>query len=112
MFKKYVPDRGDVVWIDFDPQAGHEQRGHRPALVISKKLYNKNTNLALFCPITSKEKGFSFEVPLPSDAMITGVVLSDQVKNLDWKARKAEYVFSLPEDVMNEILIRVRALLD
>ncbi len=112
MLKKYVPDRGDVVWINFDPQAGHEQKGNRPAVVISRKIYNRGTSLALLCPITSKIKGFPFEVPMPSDSKITGVVLSDQVKNLDWKARKVEYIFNLPDNVIEEVLTKTRTLLD
>ncbi len=86
----FVPDRGDVVWLAFDPQTGHEQSGRRPALVLSPKAYNAKTNLALFCPVTSRIKGYPFEVNLPTDGKITGAILSDQIKSLDWKMRRRE----------------------
>jgi mRNA interferase MazF len=78
-----VPDRGDVVWLEFDPQAGHEQAGHRPAVVLSPRAYNQKSGLALFCPITSRIKGYPFEVVLPPDLPVQGAVLCDQVKSLD-----------------------------
>ncbi|HTG17989.1 MAG TPA: endoribonuclease MazF, partial [Blastocatellia bacterium] len=84
----YSPDRGDIVWIDFSPQAGHEQAGRRPALVVSPGAYNKKVGLAILCPITSQVKGYPFEVALPDDLPIQGVVLSDQAKSLDWRARR------------------------
>jgi mRNA interferase MazF len=83
VIKKYLPDRGDVVWLDFSPQTGHEQQGKCPAVVLSPQAYNKKTGLALFCPITTKEKGHPFEVKIKA-GKINGVVLSDQVKSLDW----------------------------
>jgi len=87
--KRYVPERGDVVWLNFTPQAGHEQAGHRPALVLSPAAYNGKTGLMLCCPITSQVKGYPFEVRLDAGADAQGVVLSDQVKSLDWQARQA-----------------------
>ena len=89
MVKRYVPDRGDIVWLNFTPQAGHEQAGHRPALVLSPAAYNGKTGLMLCCPITSQVKGYPFEVRLDAGADAQGVVLSDQVKSLDWQARQA-----------------------
>ena len=85
----YVPARGDLVWLEFNPQAGHEQAGHRPALVLSPQEYNRRVGLALVCPVTSQVKGYPFEVVLPSGLPISGAVLSDQMKSLDWKARRA-----------------------
>jgi len=88
MVNDYVPDRGDIVFIQFNPQSGREQAGRRPALILSPASYNKKVGLALICPITNKEKGYPFESKLPEDLEVQGVVLSDHVKSLDWKARK------------------------
>ena len=108
----YVPERGDAVWISFTPQAGHEQAGRRPAVVLSPKSYNQKVGLAIFCPITNQIKGYPFEVMLPKEAGVTGVILSDQVKSLDWRVRKAEYIGSMPEVVINEVLAKLGILLD
>ncbi|MGD8778594.1 MAG: type II toxin-antitoxin system PemK/MazF family toxin [Ignavibacteria bacterium] len=89
--KQYIPDCGDIVWLMFNPQPGREQSGRRPALVISPAVYNGKTNLAIFYPVTSRVKGYPFEVKLPGDIEISGVILSDQTKNLDWKTGEAEY---------------------
>jgi mRNA interferase MazF len=91
------------VWINFDPQAGHEQAGHRPALVVSPASYNGKVGLALVCPITRQAKGYPFEVHLPSDSTVSGVVLADQVKSLDWRVRKATYRGRAPEVVTAEV---------
>ncbi len=96
----YVPERGDVVWIHFNPQAGHEQAGRRPALVISPAGYNGRVGLALLCPITSQVKGYPFEVAVPEGLRVSGVVLSDQVKSLDWRARRVDFVERVPESVL------------
>jgi mRNA interferase MazF len=106
-----VPDRGDVVWISLNPQAGHEQAGRRPSVVLSRAVYNGRVGLALLCPVTSQVKGYPFEVPLPSGFSITGVVLADQVKSLDWRARRAEIAGRLPEAVVAEVLRKLGALL-
>lgn len=108
----YVPERGDAVWISFTPQAGHEQAGRRPAVVLSPKSYNQKVGLAIFCPITNQKKGYPFEVILPKQVGVTGVILSDQVKSLDWRVRKAEFIGSLPEEVINEVLAKLGILLD
>src|ERR1700757_1536595 len=96
---KYVPERGDAVWITLDPQAGHEQAGRRPALVLSPSAYNGRVGLGLFCPITSQVKGYPFEVPLPDGSPVTGVVGADQVKSLDWRARKATRIGAISDEV-------------
>ena len=108
---KYVPERGDILWLQFSPQAGHEQAGKRPAICLSPKLYNEKTNLGLFCPITSKQKGYPFEVPLPADCPVRGVILADQIRNLDWNVRKASFIAKIPEDILREVLEKIQLLL-
>ncbi len=112
MAKRYVPERGDVVWLQFDPQAGHEQAGQRPALVISPSAYNGRVGLALLCPITSQRKGYPFEVVLPSGLAIQGVVLADQIKSLDWRIRRVARVESVPPDVLEEAVAKIRVLIE
>jgi mRNA interferase MazF len=107
----YIPDRGDIVWISLNPQAGHEQAGRRPAVVISPAVYNGKVGLALLCPITGQVKGYPFEVKIPDGLSVTGVVLSDQIKSLDWRARKAELICTLPEVVAEEVLRKLGTLL-
>ena len=107
----YVPERGDAVWISFHPQAGHEQAGRRPALVLSPASYNGRVGLALMCPITNKAKGYPFEVPLPSDSAATGVILADQIKSLDWRSRNATYHCTVREEVVAETVRLIGALL-
>ena len=106
----YLPERGDVVWINFNPQAGHEQSGRRPAVVLSPKAYNRKVGLAIFCPITNRVKGYPFEVKIPSTAKVTGVILSDQVKSLDWRVRKAEFISALPAEVIKGVLAKLGTL--
>ena len=108
---RYVPDRGDLVWLQFDPQAGHEQAGHRPAVVLSPRLYNQKSGLALFCPITSRIKGYPFEVVLPPGLKMEGAVLCDQIKSLDWSARPVRRAAKLPEPTIDDILAKIRVLL-
>ena len=100
-----------MVRLAFDPQSGHEQAGRRPALVLSPASYNGKTGLALFCPLTSKIKGYPFEVPVSAGSAVSGVVLSDQVKSLDWRARQAEFICKLPEDVTVKVLKLVGTIL-
>ena len=107
----YVPERGDAVWLDFNPQAGHEQAGRRPAIVLSPSAYNRKVGLAIFCPITSQVKGYPFEVVIPAGFNVSGAILSDQVKNLDWKVRRAELISKLPSSVTVEVLEKVGTLL-
>jgi mRNA interferase MazF len=111
MRRRYVPKRGDVVWLHFDPQAGHEQAGRRPAVVLSPESYNQKTSLALFCPITGQIKGYPFETPLPPALAVRGVALCDQIKSLDWAARKAEFICELPEEILDDIMGKALALL-
>ena len=106
-----IPDRGDVVWIDFDPQAGHEQAGRRPAIVLSPAYYNRPAGLALICPITNKSKGYPFEVAIPNGLKVTGVILADQARNLDWKARNASPITKLPSEVTKQVLEKLKTLL-
>lgn len=112
MAKAYVPDRGDIVWLQFDPQAGHEQAGRRPAFVVSPRAYNRKVGLALFCPITSRVKGYPFEVLLPAMGKAQGAVLSDQLKSLDWRARKAARFDRASSEVVLEVTARILALVD
>jgi mRNA interferase MazF len=106
-----VPERGDLIWLTFDPQAGHEQAGRRPALVLSPAAYNGKVGLALLCPITSQVKGYPFEVTIPEGLGVSGVVLADQVKSLAWRARHAEWVARLPDSVVTEVLGKLHTLL-
>jgi mRNA interferase MazF len=108
----YVPSRGDLVWLQFNPQAGHEQAGHRPALVISPSSYNRRVGLALCCPVTSQVKGYPFEVLLPAGLGVEGAVLSDQLKSLDWRVRKARRIATAPADVLEETVGKILALVD
>ena len=109
--RPYLPRRGDVVWLTFDPQAGHEQAGRRPAVVLSPANYNDRSSLALVVPLTKQVKGYPFEVPLPVSFPIKGVALADQLKSLDWRARNAEFIGTLPELITKEIISRARLLL-
>jgi mRNA interferase MazF len=106
-----APDQSDVVWLDHDPQAGHEQAGRRPALVLSPRAYNAATGLMLCCPITSQVKGYPFEVELIGVKGLKGVVLSDQVRSLDWEARGAGKAGRAADDVVAEVLAKVKVLL-
>lgn len=105
----YIPARGDFVWLEFDPQAGHEQAGHRPAIVLSHTEYNRKTGLGLFCPVTTKIKGHPFEV-LVNTKKVQGAILSDQVRCLDWKARKARFIAKTDPLVLNDVLAKLHAI--
>jgi len=107
---RYVPERGDVVWLTFNPQAGHEQAGRRPAVVLSPSLYNRKAGLALFAPVTNQVKGYPFEVIIPSGLPVTGAVLADQLKSLDWRARKALRICALPPETIREVLQKASVL--
>jgi len=108
---RYVPAQGDISWLQFDPQAGHEQAGHRPALVISPTPYNRRVGLALFCPLTSHVKGYPFEVVLPAGMKASGAVLADQVKSLDWRVRQAKFFCTVPDEVMAEVRAKIFTLI-
>jgi mRNA interferase MazF len=109
--KAFTPDRGDLIWIILNPQAGHEQSGRRPALVLSPAAYNGRTGLAVLCPVTGRKKGYPFEVELPDIGEVTGVVLADQVRNLDWRARKATSGGTAPAGVVDEVLGKLGTLI-
>jgi mRNA interferase MazF len=108
----YVPERGDLVWVRFTPQAGHEQAGHRPAVVVSPAAYNRLLGLALVMPVTNRAKGYPFEVPIPAGAAVSGVILADQLKSIDWRARGVQFKGRLDEETMRAAIGRVLALVD
>lgn len=107
----YVPDRGDIVWLTFDPQAGREQAGRRPALILSPRRYNDKSSLSLVCPITNQSKGYPFEVALPDDSGATGVVLADQIKSVDWRRRSAEFICRATDDVLADVMDKISLLI-
>jgi mRNA interferase MazF len=107
----YVPERGDIVWLVFDPQVGREQAGRRPAVVLSPQSYNGKVGLAICCPITNQAKGYPFEVALPAEEKVAGVILADHVRSVDWKGRQASLITRLPVELLNEVLDRIEALL-
>ena len=106
----YIPNRGDIVWLNFTPQAGHEQLGTRLALILSPEKYNKKTGLAVCCPITSNVKGYPFEVAI-SGKKINGAVLSDHLKNLDWKVRKARFIEKASKEALEQCVMKISALI-
>jgi mRNA interferase MazF len=109
--ENYVPGRGDIVWLEFNPQVGHEQAGNRPALVVSPREYNEKVGLAIFCPITHKEKGYPFEAKIDIRDKIKGVILADQVKSLDWRKRKAKYITKVNQEAMNDVIEKISLLI-
>ncbi len=111
MVKDFVPNRGDFIWLDFNPQTGREQAKKRPALVISPQIYNKKSSLALVCPITSKYRGWAFEVPLPNNLNVSGSILVDQVKSLDFKARNASPIDKCPPDILEAVVEKLQLLI-
>lgn len=109
--KGYVPQRGDVVWITLNPQSGHEQAGRRPAVVLSPAIYNEKVELVILCPVTNQIKGYPFEVIIPDGLPLSGVILADQIKSLDWRVRDAEWICTLPPRVVVEVLQKLGTLL-
>ena len=107
----YIPERGDVVWITLNPQAGYEQAGRQPAVVLSPARYNGKVGLALLCPVTNQVKGYPFEVLIPEGLAVSGAILADQVKSLDWRVREAELACKLPAETTQEVLQRAGVLL-
>ena len=108
---RIVPSRGDAVWVDFNPQAGREQAGRRPAVVLSPAAYNEKVGLAVLCPVTNQIKAYPFEVPLPAGLPVAGVILSDQLKSVDWRRRNASVVARLPNETVDAVLRKVGVLL-
>lgn len=107
----FIPDRADAIWLDFTPQVGREQAGRRPALVLSPRTYNERVGLAIVVPITSRVKGYPFEVQIPANLDLHGVVLADQVRSLDWRGRRAELIRRLPAEVVTEVLQKLGTLI-
>lgn len=108
--KNYIPDRGDLVWISFNPQKGREQSNKRPAVVLSPAAYNKKSSLALMCPITSQVKGYPLETPIKGNKIL-GVVLVDQIRSLDWRARKASFIERVKPETLFEVQEKILTLL-
>jgi mRNA interferase MazF len=106
--REYAPDRGDLIWINFNLSLGHEQTGRRPAIVLSPKLYNKKSGLILVCPITSSIKGYPYEVEIGKN----GVILTDQIKSVAWKERRAKFIASVPEEILFEVFDKIKTLLE
>ena len=109
--RSHCPKRGDVVWLSFVPQSGHEQAGHRPALALSPEAYNRKVGLALLCPITTQVKGYPFEVRIPPGLKASGVILSDQVKSLDWQTRNSQFCCRVPDALVEDVLQKLDVLL-
>lgn len=109
---RYIPKRGDIVWLSFAPQAGHEHSGRCPALVLSPEAYNEKVGLFIACPITSHKKGYPFEVNLPDSLSIKGVILTDQVKSLDWRERRAEYACHVGRPILDDVIAKLDTLLN
>jgi mRNA interferase MazF len=109
--RSYTPERGDFIWIDLYPRTGQEQSGHRPALVLSPKSYNRKTGLCIVCPATRQAKGYAFEVVVVDDKKQTSVILADHVRSVDWKARKAQLIQSVSQGVLNEVVAKLEALI-
>ena len=107
----YVPERGHAIWLTFSPRAGHEQAGRRPAVVLTPAPYHRKVGLVLACPVTTQVKGYPFEVALPEDLPVSGVVLSDQVRSIDWRARQAAFICVLPEPTVADIVAKLSTLL-
>jgi mRNA interferase MazF len=107
----YIPDATDLIWLSFSPQAGREQAGRRPALVLSPRSYNGRTGLCLVCPVTQQVKGYPFEVPLPDTLPVQGVILSDHLKSADWQARQADFIAIVPADVLDQVRAKLKPLI-
>lgn len=108
---KYVPDKGDVIWLDLEPHIGREQAGLKPVLVLTPQHYNSRAELAVFCPITIKIKRYPYEVPVPEGFKVSGVILADQVKSLAWEERKAKFICKLPPVVLRDVIQKVYTLI-
>jgi mRNA interferase MazF len=109
--RSYIPDVGDVVWIEFSPQVGHEQIGRRPGVVLSPQIYNEKAGLAIICPVTSQVKGYPFEVVLPAKLQVRGVILADQIRSLDWRQRRVQKFGKLSSAVLDEVRQRIAAVI-
>jgi len=112
MALSFIPDKGDIVWLDLEPQIGHEQAGVRPMLVLSPSFYNRKSVLAIFCPITSVKKNYPFEVQIPEGLKVKGVILADQIKSMDFAARKIKFICKLPDAQLEEVKQKLSVLLE
>lgn len=112
MSRDYAPSRGEIAWLEFTPQKGSEQSGHRPALVISPQEYNRKVGLALFCPITTQIKNYPYEVKISEHLKVEGVILCDQIKSLDWRSRKAKRICEVPDDILQEVIAKIKTLIE
>jgi len=110
MVDNYIPSRGDIAWISLNPHTGHEQSGRRPAMVLSPYSYNRKIGLAIFCPVTSVIKGYPFEVKIPENCPVHGVIIADQVRSLDWRVRIAEYICKLDSLTLGIVLEKIKLL--
>lgn len=109
--RPYIPDAGDLVWLDFSPQSGREQAGRRPGVVLSPSAYNRKAGLSVVCPVTSQVKGYPFEVLVPRGLPISGVILADHLRSVDWRQRRAEKAGKLPDHTLEEVREKIAALL-
>jgi mRNA interferase MazF len=107
----YCPEAGDIIWIDFNPTKGHEQQGRRPAIVLSPRAYNERAKLCVACPVTSRPKGYPFEVRLPQGHAVPGVILADHLRNLAWSEGRAKFITAAPADVLDDALAKISALI-
>lgn len=112
MNSEYIPDKGDIVWIDLEPHIGHEQAGLRPALVLSPKKYNQKVRLAIFCPITTQKKNYTFEVSIPDVLKVNGVILSDQVKSLAWQKRRTKFICKVPNEIVKDVIDKLISVIE
>ena len=111
MVKKYIPQKGDFVWLNFDPQTGHEQQGVRTALVISNSLFNQKTGLCILCTTTTKDRGFPFHKEISSGLKVKGFVMTEQVKSLDYRARNIKFISKAPTDLLDDVLALIDAII-
>jgi mRNA interferase MazF len=109
---RFVPDRGDVVWIDFDPQSGREQAGLRPALILTPAAFNKSTDLAIACPVTPRVRGIPSETRVPEGLPVHGVILTQHVRSLDWRSRRARFACRVPTTIVDDVVMKVRTLIE
>ncbi|MGL5805136.1 MAG: endoribonuclease MazF [Xenococcaceae cyanobacterium] len=107
----YCPEQGDIIWLDFNPQLGREQANRRPSLVLSPFDYNRTVKLVLVCPITSRSKGYPFEVLIPDGLAVSGVILSDQIKSFDWQLRKSEFICKAPDNIIRQVVVKINIIL-
>jgi mRNA interferase MazF len=109
--RTYVPDRGDFVWLDFNPTSGSEQAGHRPPIVLTPKAYNGRTGLCVVCPATLRAKGYAFGVPNPSKQEPNSVIVADQIRTVDWRVRDIKFIHKVAPGILDQVVARIEALI-